>query len=276
MPEDARISVWALSPIGNERLWSIGANSVYPEKAMQILNWMYTPEGAMTVWYGIQGLMWDYDEDGNMYLTELGQKCVDDPGYDLSGVEWTSPKTGKTYTLSGTFNDGMLQFNNTTWAKGATNPVSGQEKYDYQTWESQAGQPKNEAQKDWRQTTGATTEEEYLDTTNYMVIPAANYSESTRDPELELKWQQVIKALKEGSWRMIYAKSEEEFNQLLDQTRKEVDGYGYQLCVDWCKDEAARKFALMQETTELVEEETPETETKSEEQAQAQSEKKEQ
>lgn len=256
VPKQAHIAVWALSPIGNERIWSIGANSNYPEKAMQILNWLYSPEGAMTIWYGLQGLMWDYDENGNMYLTELGEKCVNDPSTDLTGVEWTSPKTGKTYTLSGTFNDGMLQFNNTTWAKGATSPVSKDgEKFDYTTWQSQAGAAKNAAQEDWRQTTGATTEEEYLDSTDYLLIPAANFSESTRDPELELKWQQVIKALKEGSWKMIYAKSGEEFNQILAQTQNECNGYGYDLCVDWCKDEATRKFALMQETTRLIEEE---------------------
>lgn len=263
VPNEAQTAVWALTPIGNERIWSLGANSMYPEKAMELLNWLYTPEGAMTIWYGIQGLMWDVDENGNLYLTELGQNCVNDSNYDLTGVEWTSPKTGKTYTLSGSFNDGMIQINNTSWAKGATNPLSkSEEKYDYRTWVSQAGEAKNEMQKDWRETTGAVTEEEYLDSTNYKLIPAANYSETVRDPDLELKWQQVIKALKEGSWKMLYAKSEDEFNALLEQTRKECDGYGYDLCVDWCVEEANKKFALMQENIELSSE--PEAELESE------------
>lgn len=251
VPTQARTAVWALTPIGNERIWSIGANSLYPEKSMKFINWLYSPQGAMTIWYGIQGLMWDYDENGDLYLTELGQNCMNDSNYDLSGVEWTSPKTGKTYTLSGSFNDGMIQINNTSWAKGATNPESkDEEKYDYRTWISQAGDAKNEMQQDWRDTNGAVTEEEYLDSTDYLLIPAANYSEATRDPDLELKWQQVIKALKEGSWKMLYAKSEDEFNSLLEQTRKECDGYGYDLCVDWCVEESNKKFALMQENIE--------------------------
>lgn len=254
VPDNARTAVWQLSPIGNERLWSIGATSQYPEKAMQILNWLYTPQGAMTIWYGIEDLMWEYDENGDMVLTELGEKCVNDPTTDLTGVKWTSPYTGKTYTLSGTFNDGMLQFNNTSWAKGATNPESkDEEKFDYTTWISQAGEPKNEAQADWRKTNDSVTEEEYLDTTDFMMIPAANYAESTRDPELELKWQQVIKAIKEGSWKMMYAKSDEEFDKILNQTVKDCDGYGYDLCVEWCKDEASRKYEQMQETKALIE-----------------------
>ncbi len=252
VPENARTAVWGLSTIGNERIWSIGASSVYPEKAMQLLNWLYTPQGAMTIWYGIEGLMWEYDKDGNMVFTELGEKCVNDGTTDLTGVEWKSPYTGKTYTLSGTFNDGMLQFNNTTWAQGATNPISSGEKFAYKTWESQAGEPANQSQQDWRTTTGAVTEEECMDSTDYRLIPPANYAESTRDPQLELKWQQVIKALKEGSWRAMYAKSDDEFNQIIEQTRKECAGYGYQECLEWCENEANRKFTLMKENVEMA------------------------
>lgn len=248
VPTQARTAVWGLSTVGNERLWSIGAKSIYPEKAMQILNWLYTPEGAMTIWYGIEGLMWDINDKGEMYFTELGEQCSKDPATDLTGVEWTSPYTGKTYTLSGTFNDGMLQFNNTTWAVGANNPdASSGEKFSYQTWDSMMGEPKNAAQADWRETTGAITEQECLDNTDYSFIPMANYAESTRSPELELKWQQVIKVLKQGSWKAMYAKSDAEFDSLIAQTLSECKGYGYDECVEWGKDEAAAMYQMMVE-----------------------------
>lgn len=249
VPDQARVAVWGLSTVGNERLWSIGAQSVYPEKAMQVLDWLYSPDGAMTIWYGIQGLMWDYDEQGNMVFTELGKKCSNDPATDLTGVEWTSPYTGKTYTLSGTFNDGMLQFNNTTWAQGANNPDSqSAEKFSYKTWKSTQGEPRNKAEADWRQTTGTLGAQQYLDTTDYSFIPMANYAESTRSPELELKWQQVIKAVKQGSWKAMYAKTEEEFDKQIQKTKKECDGYGYAECVEWSKQEAQNKFELMQQS----------------------------
>ena len=247
VPEEARPAVWGLSTIGNERVWSIGAKSVWPEKAMQVLNWLYTPEGAMTIWYGIEGLMWDYDENGAMYLTELGKACQNDSGYDLTGTEWTSPYTGKTYKLSGSFNDGMLQFNNTTWAQGANNPDSDGEKFAYVTWESSQGEPVNEAQADWRQTMKADGEQAYLDTTDYSFVPMANYAETPRDPELDLKWQQVINAIKQGSWKAMYAKSDAEFDQIIEKTRKDCAGYGYEACRKWSEDEATRKYQAMVE-----------------------------
>lgn len=244
VPTQASTAVNGLSTSGSTRIWSIGNNSVYPEKAMELINWLCTPEGAMTNWYGIRGLMWDYDDNGNTYFTDLGKKCYEDSSTDLSGVEWTSPYTGKTYTLDGTFNDGSFQFNNITWANGANNPDSNGETFNPATWKSEEGDASCDAKADWRSQTNSENFQDYLNTTDYTVIPAVNYAESTRDDELELKWQQVIKSIKQGSWNAIYAKSDEEFNSIISSTRSECDGYGYDECVQWCKDEAARKFAM--------------------------------
>ncbi len=245
VPEEASVIVEGLSTAGGVRIWSIGNSSVYPEKCMQLLNYLSTPEGAMTIWYGIKGLMWDYDENGNTYFTELGQKCYEDASTDLTGVEWTSPYTGKTYTLDGTFNDGMLQLNNITWAQGADNPDSAEgECFHQSTWVSRQGEAKNETEADWRERTGCLGTQEYLDSCNYTMIPAVNFAESARSSELDLKWQQVIKAIKEGSWNAIYAKTDEEFQQIVDNMRTSCNGYGYDECVDWCKEQAAARFAL--------------------------------
>lgn len=247
-PSQAHTMVYGLSDTGGERIWSIGANSVYPEKCMQLINWLCSTEGGLTTWYGIKGLMWDYDEDGNTYLTELGKACYDDSSYDLSGVEWTSPYTGETYTLSGTFNDGLIQINNETWAPGAINPDSASgECFSALTWASEQGDPKNDADASWREYTGAVTDQEYLNTTDYSVMPSINYSETTRDQELDLKWQQVITQIKQSSWNAIYAKSDEEFESILSEARRICGSYGYDECVKWCQEEAARKFALQQE-----------------------------
>jgi len=244
VPEDAHDIVYALNTTGNERIWSIGSNCVYPEKAMQLIDWLCTPEGAMTNWYGIRGLMWDYDENGNTYFTELGQKCANDASCDLTGVEWTSPYTGKTYTLDGTFSDGGLQMNNITWALGATNPDSNGEKFSKVTWASQIGDAKNDAEADWRAKTGADSTQKYLDSTDYSMVPKVNMAASEKSAELDLEWQQVTKAIREGSWNAMYAKTDAEFEQIVSQMRTSCDGYGYDDCVEWCRNEAAKRFSL--------------------------------
>ncbi|MGM9607036.1 MAG: hypothetical protein ACI3XJ_05970 [Oscillospiraceae bacterium] len=245
VPKDASVIVEGLTTAGKDRIWSIGNNTVYPEKCMQLINWLSTPDGAMTIWYGIKGLMWDYDENGNTYFTELGKKCYEDNSTDLTGVEWTSPYTGKTYTLDGTFNDGMLQINNTTWASGAENPDSVEgECFHQSTWASRMGDAKNDTEADWREKTGCVGTQEYLDSCSYTMIPAVNFAEATKSPELDLKWQQVIKAIKEGSWNAMYAKTDAEFQQIVDNMRSACNGYGYDECVQWCREQAAARFAL--------------------------------
>lgn len=249
VPEDASVVVYGISPGGNDRIWSIGAKALYPEKCMQILNWLHTPEGAMTVWYGIKGLMWDYDENGGTAFTELGEKCYFDPTTDLTGVEWTSPYTGNTYTLDGSFNDGKLQANNITWGFGAQNPEAAEgECFHYSTWASQMGTPKNDTDADWRVHTGANGTQSYMNTVNYTVVPVVStYHEPARDAELELKWNQVKTAVVNGTWNAMYAKSDEEFERIMQKTRADSEAYGYSQCIDWCKEQAKTKFSMQQE-----------------------------
>jgi len=245
VPDEANVIVYGLSTGGGNRVWSIGNNTLYPEKCMQILNWLHTPEGAMTIWYGIKGLMWDIDDNGGIYFTDLGRTCYFDPTTDLTGVEWTSPYTGETYTLDGTFNDGKIQVNNVTWAVGAENPESNGECFSYTTWDSYYGEPQNDAEADWRETTGAVGTQEYLDGKNYTIVPTVSeYAEPEREAELELKWNQVKTTVVNGSWNAIYAKDDAEFDSIVSQMKSDADAYGYAECVEWCRNEAARKFAM--------------------------------
>ena len=244
VPEEASVICYGTSPYGRERIWSIGSRSVYPEECLELLNWLCTPEGSMTMWYGIKGLMWDYDENGGTYFTELGQACHDDPNYDLSGVKWTSPYSGETYILSGTFNDGCLQFNNTTWSQATTNPDSNGERYIYTSWKSQIGPAKSEIEQDWRNVTGADSTEEYISGTNFTAIPPTNYAAGVRNSELEVRWSQVGSAIREYSWKAIYAKDDAEFDQTVAELTAKCNSYGYQECVDWCRGEASARFAL--------------------------------
>ena len=245
VPEEASVICYGLTTKGCERIWSIGNTSVYPEKAMQLINWLSTPEGGMTIWYGIKGLMWDYDENGNTYFTELGMKCHKDTSTDLTGVEWTSPYTGETYTLDGTFNDGMLQVNNTTWAHGSENPDSIEgECFHYNTWASYQGDAKNATEADWREKTGCVGTQEYLNNGAFTVVPKVNFVEAAKSPELDLKWEQVKKTICEGSWNAMYAKTDAEFEQIVSNMRTACDSYGYADCVTWCQEQAAARYAV--------------------------------
>lgn len=246
VPEDASPAVYGMSMLGGNRIWSIGAYTEYPELCMEIINYLFTPEGAMTIWYGLPGLMWYYDENGYTHFTDLGLKCNRDPHYDLSGVKWTSPWTGKTYTLGANYTDGSLQINNTTWVIDTKNPDSNGETFNKDSWRSMAGPAQSTIEKDWRDYFKVNTVNEYMKKGKYTVVPGTSYSAPKRSDELELIWTQVTQAIKQYSWRAIYAKNDGEFNYHVQQMIKVCKEYGYDKVREWSRQQAAVRYKLQQ------------------------------
>lgn len=249
VPDAANPIVYGLSNVGGNRIWSVGAYTQYPELCLAILDYLATPEGSMNMWYGPRGLTWDYDENGGMYFTELGKKTSTDSKYSMDGIEWTSPYTGKTYTLSGTFNDGCIQANNTTLARDMINPDgNGTEAFNKDTWVSEQTAATYAIQEDWRAWSGVALADQYFEKINkYTVAPDVPYSESVRDDALKVKWDKVTKAIVDNSWLAIYAKADGEFNMHIMNMKRQCEAYGYAECIEWSKGEAAVKWQLAQE-----------------------------
>ena len=200
----------------------------------------------MTMWYGPRGLMWDYNEEGGMYFTDLGRTCNADTKTDLTGVEWVSPYTGKSYTLSGNFNDGFIQANNTTLARDMVNPDGKLgEAFNKDTWASVQMGTVYDIQNDWREWSGQIMVDQYFENLGtYVVMPNLPYSESIRNDELKVKWDQVTSSIRTNSWRAIFAKADGEFDMHIRNMRQQCEAYGYDECIEWSKGEAAVKWQL--------------------------------
>jgi multiple sugar transport system substrate-binding protein/putative aldouronate transport system substrate-binding protein len=255
VPEDATPIVYGLGSTGGNRLWTIGNYTKYPEKCLEILDWLATPEGSMTMWYGPKGLTWDYNEEKGMYFTELGKQTSADSSFNMAGIEWTSPYTGKTYTLSGTYNDGSIQINNTTLSKDMINPEgNGIETFNKDTWSSVVTAVTYPIQEDWRTKNNAVLADDYMESRvdeygdkKYVVMPDIPYSESEKSSDLTLKWNNCKKVVTDYSWRAVYAKADAEFNFHVSEMKKLCEQYGYADCVEWCRQEAAQMWELSQQ-----------------------------
>lgn len=234
-PEKATPIVYGLSTMGANQPWSIGAKTQYPELCMEIIDWLCTPEGRLTIDYGPKELCWDYDESGKTYLTDFGLTCAEARD-TVMPEEWG----GKT------FNDGSFQPNQITWAAGDTNPESG-EPYNREYWASfQVAEGRCDAERDWRDYTGCIASTEYLEQEDYVVDVVTTYSATEQDAVLESKWNQVKTCITDYSWRAIYASSDEEFNQIVSEMYGKAMSYGYRDCVEYSKNEAAIKNALQE------------------------------
>ncbi len=227
-PEQARPIVYGMSTAGGNRVWSIGASTEHPELCMEIINWLCTPEGTMIYNYGPKELCWDYDEEGYAYLTEFGKACAAD--------RKTEMPDGKT------FNDGCLQINNTTWSINAINPESNGETYNKEYWKSTNEAIASDILVDWRNHTGCVTTQEYLEKTDYVLAPASNFVLASKDGEFKTTWKSVTDVITTYSWKAIYADSDEEFYEIVDEMIELANDYGYEECVEWSVEQARIRY----------------------------------
>ena len=234
-PKNASPIVYGQSALGGNRYWCIGANSKYPDIAMEVINYLCTPQGRMTMEYGPQGLCWDYDENRNIFFTDFGRTAYN----DQDGTQMPEP-------YKGSFHDGMLQINNTTWSIDAFNPDSNPEspeKYNWKFWKSEQGEPRCDTEADWREYTGCSSVDEYMLSGNYKVSPGSAYVAREKDNEFQTTWDQVTKCIVEYIWKAMYAKDDAEYDKIVDEMISLANEYGYQQCVEWSIEEAALRKA---------------------------------
>ena len=231
VPTEASPIVYAMSDTGSNRIWSIGSNTEYPEKCMEIINWLCTPEGVMTYFYGPEDLCWYYDEEGYTHWTDFGKEVY---------FKRSTLMTGD-YEGTGDFNSGCLQINNTTWSLDAVNPDSNGERFNYQYWKSYQAAAACETEQDWRDYFDVSSVEEYMETTDYTVCKT--YSTSPKDDDFKTTWSGVVDIIVTYSWRAIYANSDAEFDSIVAEMIQQANAYGYQDCVQWSAEQAALRYA---------------------------------
>jgi len=216
--------VHGLSVYGGSRVWSIGANSNFPELAMEIINWLSTPEGVLAYNHGPRGITWDVDDDGEAFLTALGLATKEDSSTIITYGDWT-----------GEYRLGEFQHNNTTWALDSVNPDSPSGlTFNHVFWPStELMREVSDIEQAWRDWSGFVLEDDFIKNNGYSVFINSQYSANRQSRELRTIWEQVTLTIKEGSWRAIYAQSDEEFEAIVAQMTADAYAFGYQQCVDW-------------------------------------------
>ncbi len=226
--------VYGLNENGGNRLWTAGSGTEHKELVMALLNWLCTPEGRLTTEYGPKGVGWDYDLEKNT--------CLLEPGYQaLTGETIDMPENSG---FTGVWQDGIPQFNNTTWTLNTINPESDGQTYSYTSWPNVIQMETSSIEKRWREENKVDNTREYLTGFKYSVSRPNTYTASTKPQKLGEKWGKVTEIIRNGSWDCIFSETVEEFDNGLQKMLKQADNAGYKDCVKWCKREAARRKAL--------------------------------
>ena len=228
------------NPYGGNRLISIGAKARNPERIMQLINWMYSPEGFQTIKAGPKGLTWDIDKNGKPFLTEYGKRALPN-----------NPEAVPEEYGGGIFKDGQNQMNIDPIQPTAINPETG-EAYDYHLWTSYLNDSPTKLVSDWRSKMGVLTAKEYFEKNNLFAVAEPVFTGNapdTMDKTVEQKKGQVSTVIRQYSWKMVFAKDQAEFDSLYAEMVTKAKDLGYDDILKW-NIEQARKVAAWRQSNQ--------------------------
>ncbi len=214
VPEKAQRLAYELGTI-SARCIGIDSETKYPELAMAVLDYFYSPEGMLTMTYGPEDVCWYYDAAGNTCLTQLGYDCYYD--YETTLSDGTR------------FGDGVPMFNVVPYTLMATNTNNG-EPYDFTYWKNVVVEPVNAVESAWREWTGEDSVVKYL----YHLERC--YIVSSTDVEYEpsdTTYENVSRLITDKCWEAIQAPTDTEFDAIVQDMITMATQAGYEQCVEY-------------------------------------------
>ena len=219
----------------------IGKNTDDPERLADFIDWLYSPEGmeancASNGAVGPEGLTWK-KKDGKAILTKFGQQVQ-------SGENPKVPKAwgGKNWT------DGISALNFKALATVDPDPNTG-EPYLLDIWSQTLDAQDTPLKKDWQaHNDNAQTSISFLENKKALSVSAgSSYTSPKEDSDISTIRRQCKPIITDLSWKMIFAKTEKEFNNLLQQMQNTVYGMGYKTVLKNDMNNAKEQIRLQQE-----------------------------
>lgn len=224
---EMKVISYAFNPYGKERVIAIGSKAKYPDRIMELINWLYTPEGAQTYYYGPKGLTWTLNAKGKPVRTEFGLKALPNNPVEVP-AKWGG----------GSYKEGVLQFNFAPIDRNGINPLFG-EPYYFDLWNSELINSPTKLVQNWRAKYKALTVKEYLVKHKMIALKRTVYMGKAPEPRPETliqKQGQVATVIKDYSWKCIFAKDDDQFNSLLNEMITKAKGLGYDEVLKWNMD----------------------------------------
>lgn len=244
--QDQKIFSYGAEVYGGKQFIGIGSNAEDPERIAAFIDWLYSSEGVLanssqtSGSSGPEGLTWEM-KDGEPVLTEFGKQALLDGDGDVP----------EGYG-GGSYKDGVSALNVNTVLPIDINPDTGFP-YAYTMWESYQNETTDPVKEDWSKNMGgAESTIGYLEENDQLLVaPGASYVAPEDSSEISTLRNQAKATIIEYSWRMVFAKDEAEFDQLLKEMQETADGLGYQTVLEFdmnnAKDQNEKRIEVAKE-----------------------------
>ncbi|HEX2945957.1 MAG TPA: sugar ABC transporter substrate-binding protein [Clostridia bacterium] len=200
---------------GDGRVFALGSKAKDPQRIMEFLDWYVSPEGLRYYTNGFEGFNYEKTADGKFKLTEVGQTAFqkNTPVPDQYG--------------GGGYQDGQCKINSMIMSDFVKDPDTG-EFYNNNYWASTLEANKTKLTTDWQAKFNATNATDYYQKNKMIdIVPNINTSLGSDNSDIKNKRSQTSDLVKNTSWKMIFAKDENEFNQLWSKMKTDLDGLGW-------------------------------------------------
>lgn len=200
---------------GNGRVFAIGKKAKDPERIMEFMDWLVSPEGLRYYVNGFEGFNYEKTADGKFQLTEVGQTAFqkNTPVPDEYG--------------GGGYQDGQSKLNTMIMSDFTFDPDT-KEFYNSNYWSATIEANKTALTTDWQKTYNAENATDYYLKNNMIdIVPNINTSLGTDSSDIKNKRSQISDYVKNTSWKMVFAKNQAEFDQLWTKLQKDVVGLGW-------------------------------------------------
>lgn len=212
------------------RVMVINAETEYLEECLAYLNMMCSVDQAFELMNGPEGDLWERNSDGAIVYTEKYQAWLDEGkpinGYPMSdGAEYSPTLNLPSVHLGGE----PTSYKN---ADGGDVNVSLGLK------EASASFMETDAFKAWQEDSGYDTPREMIQDVGYISLPDYDqfkgYLSTKPEDELLVLTQSALKEIVcTASWKMVYAKTDAEFEALWDKMVSDCIASGAQELIEW-------------------------------------------
>ena len=221
---------WA-KPYGADTYVVISAKTENVEAALRAVDMMADFDAYFEIWCGPEGDLWEYGDDGLVYPTEFGIKSA------LGEEKTVFASTGEERVLW--LDNFIIKRNFTDSYIGPDGPRHARGLAEWPEVKEISNQQDEIVQ--WRENFGYDTFVEQLKADNAYVLrsPLDNVVSFCPDPDntMKLTVDAVKDTVVEASWKMVYAKSDEEFEGLWEQMIQDCIDLGAEDIVSWRLDE---------------------------------------
>jgi multiple sugar transport system substrate-binding protein/putative aldouronate transport system substrate-binding protein len=238
--EGGQLNNVGYNPYGLEgNAFAIGSKAKYPERIMELYEWLASPEGSLIYNQRIEGVTYEM-RNGEPFLTEFG-------------LDTNADKLAPAELGGGSFNNGIQRINYPLTHQDDPNPAINGYSTNSSLWPSTVKLNENEFNLKWQEFYQADNPLDLLKKRNLLAVtPGNDYTAPTEPSEIITMRNQLRAIFQPAGWQMIYAANDAAFEKIWRDMKAQLNDFGFKEVTEWDMQITRDKAEAIQRTLQSM------------------------